>query len=151
MQVPRIKPVKPVTTFRGSLTIGDETHYKNTVQIPVERYPRTKQARAPGATKFSEASEQQTMVAQASQLHRRDGNYQADIPASTHQVLPARSYKLKDGTEVEDKNLLERGYNYGRTIVPMSRADEEFLKFKTQPGLQVLGFLEAEAASHPAA
>lgn len=136
---PRIRPVRPVTTFRGTLTIGDPTNFANTVEIPVERYPKTKQAKTPTASKFSAAAETHAIIAHASQ---RNGPQQEGEPGPTHQVLPARVYKLQDGEELADSSQLEKGYAYGKTVVPISQADEDFLKFPTTVGLAILGFID---------
>lgn len=148
MENPRIKPVRPVTTFRGILSIGDEEKFGNSIQMAVERYPKTKQAKVPSASKFSTASETKSIIASASQGYRSDQAQSEDIKA-THQVVPSRTYKLQDGEELEDRSQLEKGYSYGKTIVPVTKADEDFLQFESKAGLQILGFLDAGAVSDP--
>lgn len=143
MATPRIKTVRPVTTFKGILSIGNADTFTNAVQINVERYPKTKQAKAPAATKFSLAAETRSVHMQASQKPEDDSG-RDDFLGTTHQVVPSRAYKLQDGQELAGRSQLEKGYSYGKTIVPISKADEDFLKFETQVGLQILGFLEAE-------
>lgn len=144
MANPRIKPVRPVTTFRGILSIGDEEKFGNSIQIAVERYPKTKQAKVPSASKFSTASETKSIIASASQSYRSDQNGPGQAQA-THQVIPSRTYKLQDGEELDDRSQLEKGYSYGKTIVPVTKADEDFLQFESKAGLQILGFLDSGA------
>lgn len=148
LNTPRIKPVRPVTTFRGSLTIGDPQKFANTIEISVERYPKTKQAKTPSASKFSVAAETHSVIAQASQVgtHGEGGD---DEARPTHQVLPSRTYKLQDGEELADNSQLEKGYAYGKTVVPISRADEDFLQFETTASLQILGFVDADTVRIP--
>ena len=138
IKTPRIKPVRPVTTFRGVLSLGNAEISGTALQISVERYPRTKQAKVPAATKFSAPAETRALVAQASQKASGDDN---DI--ATHRVVPSKAYKLADGMELENASQLERGYSYGRSIVVISRADEDFLRFETVAGLEIIGFVEA--------
>lgn len=139
--------MRPVTTFKGILSIGSKELYSNAVQINVERYPKTKQAKAATATKFSTASETRSIFMQASQNQQSYGQGSEEL-ATTHQVVPSRAYKLQDGQELADKSLLEKGYSYGKTVVPISKADEDFLRFETKVGLQILGFLDVETVRH---
>lgn len=84
---------------------------------------------------------------QASQNQQSYGQGSEEL-ATTHQVVPSRAYKLQDGQELADKSLLEKGYSYGKTVVPISKADEDFLRFETKVGLQILGFLDVETVRH---
>lgn len=145
--IPRVKPVRPVTTFRGILSIGDATRFSNTIQINVERYPKTKQGKVQPASKISAAAETRSVIVQASQSQSNVSASHDEAMRSTHQVVPSRIYKLSDGVELADRSLLEKGYNYGRTIVPVSKADEDFLQFESKASLQVLGFLDAGSVS----
>lgn len=146
LQTPRLRAVRPVATFKGVLSIGNIELYSNAVQIDVERYPKTKQAKAATATKFSTASETQSIFMQTQQGSSQKGG-ESSVLETTHQVVPFRAYKLQDGQELADRALLEKGYSYGKTIVPISKADEDFLQFKTQVGLQILGFLDMQTVS----
>ena len=50
---PAIREVKPVTAYSGTLDLGDyESDMETSMAIEVVRYPKTKTARAPSASKF---------------------------------------------------------------------------------------------------
>lgn len=61
-------------------------------------------------------------------------------------VRTGRIYKVKDPSyeggekEVEYEDL-ERGYNYGRTAVPISASDETVTKLETVKGFSIIGFI----------
>ena len=144
--IPRIRPVRPVTTFKGILSIGNIAKYPHAVQINVERYPKSKQAKVPTATKFSVPAETRNIIVQASQSRQQTAAGNVNESKATHQVIPSRVYKLQDGEELPDRALLEKGYAYGKTVVPISKADEDFLQFESHVGLEILGFLDAKQA-----
>jgi ATP-dependent DNA helicase 2 subunit 2 len=54
---PAIREVKPVAAYTGVLQLGDfENDMSTSVAIDVVRYPKTKIARAPSASKFVQTS-----------------------------------------------------------------------------------------------
>ena len=126
---PRLKKVRPVHSYRGTLTIGDpDNKYNDTIIINVERYPRTKKAVAPSATKY---------------IVPQDGR---DTKESSQGggVALQRTYKIKRGEEeVEvEKEELDKAYLYGRTIVNISDADQSVTKLETTAEFSILGFVE---------
>jgi ATP-dependent DNA helicase 2 subunit 2 len=128
---PRVKKVRPVHSYRGTLTIGDPDHkYNDTIEIKVERYPRTKKAAAQSATKY---------------IAPQDGR-DAKESSQGGSVALQRTYKIKRGDEeVEvEKEELDKAYLYGRTIVNISDADQSVTKLETTAEFTILGFV-AEA------
>jgi ATP-dependent DNA helicase 2 subunit 2 len=125
MSVPRVRQVRPVPSFKGTLSIGDPYNFDDALQINVERYPRTKRATAQSATKYVPAKEE----SQESKESIQGGA-----------VTLQRTYKIKRGEEeIEvDKEELDKAYKYGKTIVNLSEADLESMKPKTYAGLDVL-------------
>lgn len=64
-------------------------------------------------------------------------------------VRQARAYQVDDdeaaGGKMDiDKEQLEKGYSYGREVVPISSTDETITVFETEPGLQIIGFIPAD-------
>jgi len=121
---PRKKQVRPVPSYRGLLTIGNRDTYDSAVGIEVERYPRTKKAPAPSATKYVKPSEGK-------------GDEQ---PTQGGHVGLQRTYKTKDGEELEKEELL-KGYTYGGTVVPISVSDFQTTKLDTAAQLSIIGFI----------
>ncbi|BFZ63743.1 ATP-dependent DNA helicase yku80 [Saitoella coloradoensis] len=141
--MPRLKHVKPTPTFRGTLTIGDPENYADAVQISVERYPLIKIAKPPSASNYSVPAE--LMDAHATQQNGQDSAY----PAPTYGVKFERTYIVQDEVNTElSKEVpqaeLERGYTYGRTVIPLSKADEDIIHFETKQGLDILGFVKTD-------
>jgi len=130
---PRVRPVRPVPSYRGVLTIGSPDLFPDdAICIDVERYPRTKRATPLSASKY---------VPPASQTG------QTQPPADAIQggsVALQRTYKIKKGEEEVEvsKEDLDKAYLYGSTIVNLSDADAMVLKLETTADLGILGFVE---------
>lgn len=61
-------------------------------------------------------------------------------------VRNTRTYKVADetapgGTGDVNRDALAKGYDYGRTVVPISQSDENVTKLETEAGLEVIGFI----------
>jgi ATP-dependent DNA helicase 2 subunit 2 len=127
---PRVKRVRPVPSYRGTLTIGDPYKYDNAITIHVERYPRTKKASPLSASKYTAPKES----------HGKEPAIQGGS------VALQRTYKIKKGEEdVEvEKEELEKAYLYGSTIVNISDADLSATKLETNADLSILGFVPME-------
>ncbi|KAK5239043.1 ATP-dependent DNA helicase yku80, partial [Cryomyces antarcticus] len=52
LSIPRIKPVRPVHSYKGFLTLGNPEEYDSAMAVNVERYPRISVARPPTASQF---------------------------------------------------------------------------------------------------
>ncbi|KAK6542229.1 ATP-dependent DNA helicase II subunit 2 [Orbilia ellipsospora] len=128
IQRPRIKKTRPVPSFRGCLTIGDESSNPGSALIiDVERYPRTMVAKPPSASSFAIISEEAS-----------NENLQ--------KIRNTRSYQVEDesapGQSIDiDREDMAKGYLYGRTIVPISAEDAEIVKFETFASLRIIGFI----------
>ena len=129
LEVPAVKKVRPVPSYRGLLTLGNRDKYDDAIAIDVERYPRTKRAVAQSASKY--VSPQET-----------SGNQANAIQGGS--VTLQRTYKIKkDGEDVEvEKEELEKAYLYGRTIVNISDADQNVTRLETESQLSIVGFVE---------
>ncbi|RPA99664.1 SPOC domain-like protein [Choiromyces venosus 120613-1] len=137
---PRLKKVRPVTSFRGELTLGNPETYNTAFSINVERYPRTAIAKPISASSYTTKTE-------------KPGEGAGEGPASKgtdlQAVRNARAYQIEDeaaagGMMDIEKEQMEKGYNYGRTVVPISTTDEAITVLETEPGLQIIGFVPVE-------
>jgi len=138
---PRLKRVRPVANYKGKLTLGDATKYDTALAIDVERYPRTAVAKAALASRYHVAVQNEEDSAQTMTLEDRGAK---DFDS----VKQQRTYAVKaDNTEGKmeiDKDAMEKGYQYGRTVVPVSQTDEEVAVLETEPNMDIIGFIPAD-------
>ncbi|TQS37769.1 hypothetical protein Golomagni_01745 [Golovinomyces magnicellulatus] len=135
---PPMKPIRPYLTYEGPLELGDIRKYPDSaISIDVKRYFKTKRAKPPSANLFV----LRTPIADDMKSKDRiiDGE---DLST----IRNARTYKVDDPSYPlgkKDVNLedLARGYLYGRTIVPMNKADEGVTKFITIQSFTIIGFV----------
>ena len=150
LSVPRVKDYRPYATFKGQLTLGDPMKYDSAMCVDVERYFRTKVAKAPSASSYVVASEL------AGVTNEGDVNME-DIPLSTQgdgltSVKNARTYKVADesapgGKRDVDRDDLAQGYEYGRTAVAIAESDQNITKLETMASFSIVGFIPNEKVS----
>lgn len=128
---PRVKAVRPVPSYKGLLTLGDPES-GSCLAIDVERYPRTKRATPPSASKYVAP---QDAPVQEGQDAIQGGS-----------VALQRTYIIQKGDEeVEvEKEDLDKAYLYGRTIVNLSDADLNVTKLQTEAELGIIGFIKED-------
>ena len=158
---PRLKSTRPVTSYKGQLTLGDPEQYKSAMCIDVERYPRTMVARAPTASQFVQHSDLSNGHAstQSSATMLVDGDMleagqNAANPNGLTSVRNARTYQVADddapgGKRDVDREELAKGYEYGRTAVHISESDENVTKLETKAALEIIGFVPMAKVSTP--
>ncbi|KIX95137.1 uncharacterized protein Z520_09053 [Fonsecaea multimorphosa CBS 102226] len=130
---PQIKPVRPTPTYKGQLKLGDPTQYDTALSIAVERYFKTSIRRPPTASAY---------------VVKPSGAEQDDAENFTN-VHNLYKYKVKDeeyegGAKVLDREELARGYEYGRTAVPISESEQNITKLETEMAYDILGFIPAD-------
>ena len=150
---PRLKSTRPVTSYKGQLTLGDPEQYKTAMCIDVERYPRTMVARPPTASQFVHISDlsnghastqsSATMLVDGEML---EAGQNAANPSGLTSVKNARTYQVGDdnapgGKRDVDREELAKGYEYGRTAVHISESDENVTKLETKAALEIIGFV----------
>ena len=114
----RKKAIYPVARYKGPLEFGPN------YSVEVCMYSKTKEERMPSLKKFSSA-----------------------VPFSTDakegHVKMTRECALEDDptNTVVDLEDIIKAYYYGTSIVPVSVAEEELLKFPTYKSLKLLGFV----------
>lgn len=141
---PRLKKTRPVASFKGNLTLGDPSKYENALVINVERYPRTMIAKPVSASAYVMKTESGEAGGASTGDIAFDGSN-----SNLQEVKQTRTYHVDDdnvlGGKMDiDKDLMEKGYSYGRAIVPISTTDEAITLFETEPGLQIIGFIPAD-------
>ncbi|KAI9009701.1 SPOC like C-terminal domain-containing protein [Gaertneriomyces semiglobifer] len=151
----RSKSVKPVTVFRGNLTLGDvEQQPTKAVSISIHAYNKTSEMKLPSAKKWSSVAEGMSdmrgdpafgTVGMEREYHAaEDDVMNNDGTTGTTGAGPSDHGEGDEGT-VRRKGLqnseLVRAYRYGKTLVPFTAEDEEAMKLRTQKGMSILGFL----------
>ncbi|KAL4980359.1 SPOC like C-terminal domain-containing protein [Aspergillus desertorum] len=148
MGIPRVKPVRPVASFKGFLQLGNPEEYDTALRIPVERYPRTMVAKPPTASQFvlrsdlaagQEGPETSTAVLET----------QPEDGSNLTIVRNLRTYQVSDdnapGGKIDiGRDDLAKGYEYGRTAVHISEADENITRLETTAALELVGFIQSE-------
>lgn len=149
--IPRLKATRPVSSYKGYLTLGNPELYPETAcRIDVDRYPRTMIRRPPSASKFvqrSETSKEQDSNQSSNTLLPETGDPNSALAENElTSVKNSRTYQVIDegapgGKKDVDRDELARGYEYGRTAVHISESDENVTKLETQAGLEIIGFI----------
>jgi ATP-dependent DNA helicase 2 subunit 2 len=143
LSIPRVKDYRPYATFKGQLTLGDPEKYDTAMCIDIERYFRTKVAKAPSASSY--------VVAEVGGDNEGDVKME-DIPDALTSVKNARTYKIVDesapgGKRDVDRDDLAQGYEYGRTAVAIAESDQNVTKLETVASFSIVGFIPAERVS----
>ncbi|KAL4892990.1 SPOC like C-terminal domain-containing protein [Aspergillus ambiguus] len=148
LDIPRVKVVKSLASFRGHLQLGNPEVYETAVRIPVERYYRTYVAKPPSASSYvvrsdAAAGEGETgetsAPAPTQKNESRDGN-------TLTPVRNLRTYQVTDesapGGHLDvERDELAKGYEYGRTAVHIDTTDENITTLETFAGLELIGFI----------
>ncbi len=149
--VPRLKLTRPVSSYKGYLTLGSvEIYPESTCRIDVDRYPRTMIRKPPSASKFVQRSEISKEHQSSATILDDTGNPDSAAAGIAENDLASiknsRTYQVVDenapGGKIDvDRDDLARGYEYGRTAVHISESDENVTKLETQAGLEIVGFI----------
>jgi ATP-dependent DNA helicase 2 subunit 2 len=146
LAIPRIKPVRPFKAYDGPLTLGDPSTSENALSIYVERYFKTKRAIPPAA---STVVINQGVASQSETLDEDTEMGGTEFSG----VKQMRTYKVDDpeapgGKRDVDFEELEKGYSYGRTVVPISESDMRITKLSTKKSFTILGFVPFSSVSY---
>lgn len=151
LDIPRVKVVKGIPSFRGELRLGNPEEYSSALCIQVERYYRTYVAKPPTASSFvlrsdiaagqESAESSATAVADAASQEGETNVLTAVRSARTYQVTDEAAPRGKIDVERDD---LAKGYEYGRTAVHISEADENITKLETDAALEIIGFIQSD-------
>lgn len=153
--MPRITQPNPVHLYKGLLTLGDPTKYDTAMAIHVERYAKVRIAKAPTASSFvvKTAGGAQASSSTQTSATLQNGGSQAPAEDGLTSVKYARTYTVNDenapgGKRELERDSLARGYEYGRTAVPMEREDEHVTKLETFESFDIVGFVAASEYEH---
>lgn len=130
LERPEVKVTRPVPTYRGTLRLGDEENYDTALSIDIERYFKTSIRRPPTASAFA--------------VRQQNNGSDSLAPVAqefTYHVKGNRGDGKKEDIQRED---LAKGYEYGRTAVHISQADENITKLETFTSYDILGFIPAD-------
>lgn len=150
LSIPRPKaPPRSMNTFKGGhLSLGDTENYDTALSINVQRFYRTYQARAPTASAFTVAvkdeDENPTASGASKEAKPDQGAHQSLAPVKHSMTWSVPDQEASEGKRDVEKDVCVTAYEYGRTAVPISQADENITKLETTIGLQLLGFLSAD-------
>jgi len=147
LSTPRIKSVRPFKAYDGPLTLGDPSKYESALSIPVERYFKTKRAAAPSASTVTIQND----LGGPSQAFDEDTEMGGMEFSGVKQM---RSYRVNDPDAPGGKRdvafeELEKGYQYGRTVVPFSESDFPVIKLETKKQFTILGFIPNSSVRVP--
>ncbi|TKA69171.1 hypothetical protein B0A49_04616 [Cryomyces minteri] len=151
LSIPRIKPVRPVHSYKGFLTLGNPEEYDSAMAVDVERYPRTSVARPPTASQFvvrSDMAPGESSMSSSSMFPNGSGEG-AQNQDGLAAVKNARTYQISDeeapgGKRDVEREELAKGYEYGRTAVHIAESDENVTTYETRKGLDIIGFVPRE-------
>ena len=145
LQIPRLKSVRPVPSYRKDLTLGNAEKYETALTIEVERYPRVMIRSAPSASTYvlrSEVANGIDTAQSSATVVGEAGDEENNNPLAS--LKTERQYEVTD----EDGNKrqvpqtdLERGYEYGRTAVYVGETDKPLLNLDTKESLEIVGFI----------
>ncbi|KAL5366026.1 SPOC like C-terminal domain-containing protein [Aspergillus floccosus] len=147
LDIPRVKAVKSMASFRGHLQLGNPEVYETAVRIPVERYYRTYVAKPPSASSYAlrsdlaagEETGEQPESAAVQENEPGDGDTLTSVRnLRTYQVTDESAPGGKIDVERDD---LAKGYEYGRTAVHIDTTDENITTLETFAGLELIGFI----------
>lgn len=130
LQRPRMKKTRPVTTFKGILSLGDPEDLENALIIDVEQYPKIMPAKPVSASSFT--------VATGEGVVKDEEGDTAMESVKADRVYTVQEEGAKKEIDVTD---LDRGYMYGRAIVPISESERDITDFNASPGLDIVGFI----------
>ncbi|KAJ6138343.1 hypothetical protein N7471_004829 [Penicillium samsonianum] len=141
LDIPRIKVTKSMPSFKGNLMLGNPEEYDTAITIPVERYFRTYVAKPISASSFVP----QSGTEPGSQAPVK-GNGEGDALSS---VRTSRTYQITDesapGGKIDvERDDLAKGYEYGRTAVPIEQTDENVANLQTFAGMGLIGFVQKD-------
>ncbi|GIJ82859.1 ATP-dependent DNA helicase II subunit 2 [Aspergillus pseudoviridinutans] len=146
MDIPRVKKVRTVATFKGFLQLGNPEEYDTALRIPVERYYRTYVAKPPSASSFVLRSD---VGAEEEQGESSEAPKSPPEGGSLTSVRNLRTYEVHDenapgGKMDVEREELAKGYEYGRTAVHISETDENITTLETYAALELVGFIQTD-------
>ncbi|KAG4413194.1 hypothetical protein IFR04_013659 [Cadophora malorum] len=142
---PTVKSTRPFKGYEGRLGLGDFAKYpESALYIDVQRYFKTKQAKAPSASSYVlKAAANGEASAQSS--HTLEDTEMTDAPELSA-VKTTRTYHVNsttgvDGTMNVERGELAKGYYYGSSAVPFGEDEADVTRFDSPQGFSIIGFV----------
>lgn len=143
-------------SYKGTLTLGDYLNDDTAMNIDIERYPRTAIAKPISASRFVQKTNSEVEGNGEGPSRSRAPKDEEDSNTMTG-VKNERTYRIKDEDDPEHtkevvRDELEKGYMYGKAVVPISATDETITVLETEPSYEILGFVPRQGVSsifHP--
>ncbi|CAO3655477.1 unnamed protein product [Mucor hiemalis] len=124
-----IKDVRPTPSFRGYLYLGSPELNQHFVPISINTYLRTKEVRLPTSKKVSAISQEGTKR----------------VTMTSKYLVDIADDATSDAREVEiPKENIQKGHKFGKSFLVASEEEFKAGKLKTQPGMSIIGFVEAD-------
>lgn len=150
LDAPRVKQTKPYKTYEGQLTLGDPATFPAAVNINVERFFKTHLARPLAASTVTGKPEDGGAT---QSTHTMPGDEMDGVEFTA--VRQMRAYKVNDPSAPGGKRDVEfdglaKGYQYGRTAVPISESEHNITKLETVKSFSIVGFVDADKVTSSA-
>lgn len=156
MGAPRTKVTRPVTSYKGQLTLGNPIEYDSAMCIDVERYPRTMIRAPPSASQYAQRaylSSTQSLAPTQPAVGDEEASMAGVDANGLTAVRSTRTYQVKDddapgGKRDVDRDDLAKGYAYGSTAVPIAESEWNVTKLETRAGMEIIGFIPWDRVSN---
>jgi ATP-dependent DNA helicase 2 subunit 2 len=146
--------VRTMSNYEGKLFLGDiEKYPETTMSIDVKRYFKTKIARPAGASSYVSRMSNGNGETSAQSSHTlNEDTPMTNAPMTGDGLSIVRSaftYKINDasapgGKRDVPRDELAKGYEYGRTAVPISQDEENVTKLETKKSFTIIGFVPSD-------
>ncbi|CAO3615575.1 unnamed protein product [Cunninghamella blakesleeana] len=158
----KTKEVRPTPMFKGFLFLGDnETYGTRALTSSISMFSYTVPSKAPLPKKWSTLSDL-NLTNRPSTSSASENTFQQP----THGVQMEKRYRIKHTSglksslssslldsssqmdtvpEVIDENTLEKAYQFGKSLVQVTKEEEDMLVLPTKPGLWIHSFYKKSA------
>lgn len=133
--------------------LGDFTRYPDSaIFIDVQRYFRTKIAKAPSASSFVSRAATANGDGSAESSNTAQGDTEMTDAPDLSAVKSSRTYHVVDpsaqGGKLDvQRDQLAKGYYYGSTAVPFGEDDENVTRFESLESFSIIGFIPNDKVS----
>lgn len=153
LSIPEVKTTRPYKTYTGKLSLGDwknPEYEEAALYIDVIRFFKTKQRKPESASNFVSRSTNGATTGQSSHTIEGDvdmenapppGRDLAAIKQERKYIVQGVGNDFYDGKKEVLRDELAKGYEYGRTAVPISESDENVTKLETFEDFTIIGFI----------
>lgn len=145
--------MRPTPIFRGFLHLGNnETYGTRALTASVNMYAYTSEVKPPAAKKWSTLSD----LNLANRESLSTSGSMATKPS--YRVETERRYRIKNTGDISSTQMdvdinaltddtMEKAYCFGKSLVQVTREEEDALVLPTSPGMWIHGFYKKSAVS----